>query len=459
MQATKDNRLGTENITRLMISLAIPSVLAQIVNVLYNIVDRIYIGRIPGVGAVALTGVGVTFPIITIISAFSGFASGGGAPLAAIALGQGDRKRAERILGNCVSMLLFFTVILMAFFFVFQKPLLYVFGASDNTVGYSSTYISIYLLGTVFVELAVGLNTFISAQGQARTAMFSVLIGAVVNIVLDPIFIFVFHMGVAGAAVATIISQALSAAWVLRFLCSEKSGIRLKKAGMKLDFSLIGQIMALGVSPFVMSATESAITIVMNHGLQVYGGDLYVGSMTILQSVLQLVFVPISGFTNGVQPIISYNFGAGKFDRVKMTIKRMISITFLAAFVYVVFAMLRPGLFARLFTTDEDLIALVKKVLPVYIAGMSVFGVQSGVQSSFLGLGQAKISLCIALLRKVILLIPLALILPRFFGVMGVYYAEPVADILSVLTASTLFLLNIRKILSKEMLAKVTHTT
>ena len=459
MQATKDNRLGTENITRLMISLAIPSVLAQIVNVLYNIVDRIYIGRIPGVGAVALTGVGVTFPIITIISAFSGFASGGGAPLAAIALGQGDRKRAERILGNCVSMLLFFTVILMAFFFVFQKPLLYVFGASDNTIGYSSTYISIYLLGTVFVELAVGLNTFISAQGQARTAMFSVLIGAVVNIVLDPIFIFVFHMGVAGAAVATIISQALSAAWVLRFLCSEKSGIRLKKAGMKLDFSLIGQIMALGVSPFVMSATESAITIVMNHGLQVYGGDLYVGSMTILQSVLQLVFVPISGFTNGVQPIISYNFGAGKFDRVKMTIKRMISITFLAAFVYVVFAMLRHGLLARLFTTDEDLIALVKKVLPVYIAGMSVFGVQSGVQSSFLGLGQAKISLCIALLRKVILLIPLALILPRFFGVMGVYYAEPVADILSVLTASTLFLLNIRKILSKEMLAKVTHTT
>ena len=459
MQATKDNRLGTENITRLMISLAIPSVLAQIVNVLYNIVDRIYIGRIPGVGAVALTGVGVTFPIITIISAFSGFASGGGAPLAAIALGQGDRKRAERILGNGVSMLLFFTVILMAFFFVFQKPLLYVFGASDNTIGYSSTYISIYLLGTVFVELAVGLNTFISAQGQARTAMFSVLIGAVVNIVLDPIFIFVFHMGVAGAAVATIISQALSAAWVLCFLCSEKSGIRLKKAGMKPDFYLIGQIMALGVSPFVMSATESAITIVMNHGLQVYGGDLYVGSMTILQSVLQLVFVPISGFTNGVQPIISYNFGAGKFDRVKMTIKRMISITFLAAFVYVVFAMLRPGLFARLFTTDEDLIALVKKVLPVYIAGMSVFGVQSGVQSSFLGLGQAKISLCIALLRKVILLIPLALILPRFFGVMGVYYAEPVADILSVLTASTLFLLNIRKILSKEMLAKVTHTT
>ena len=457
MQKNQDSRLGTENITKLMISLAIPAVLAQIVNVLYNIVDRIYIGRIPGVGAAALTGVGVTFPIITIISAFSSFASGGGAPLASIALGQGNRKRAERILGNAASLLLFFSALLMLFFFVFQKPLLYLFGASDNTIGYSSTYISIYLLGTVFVQLAVGLNTFISCQGHARTAMCSVLIGAVVNIALDPLFIFVFHMGVAGAAVATILSQALSAAWVLKFLCSEKSGIRLSLSGMRPDFALLRQVMALGVSPFIMAATESAITIVMNHGLQVYGGDLYVGSMTILQSVLQLVFVPINGFTTGVQPIISYNFGAGSFDRVKMTIRRMISVTFLAAFLYVVFAMLRPGVFAGLFTTDEELIALVKKVLPVYLCGMSVFGIQSGIQSSFLGLGQAKISLCIALLRKVILLIPLALLLPHFFGVMGVYYAEPVADLISVAIASTLFLLNIRKILSKEMLAKVTH--
>ena len=458
MQKNQDSRLGTENITKLMISLAIPAVLAQIVNVLYNIVDRIYIGRIPGVGAAALTGVGVTFPIITIISAFSSFVSGGGAPLASIALGQGNRKRAERILGNAASLLLFFSALLMLFFFVFQKPLLYLFGASDNTIGYSSTYISIYLLGTVFVQLAVGLNTFISCQGHARTAMCSVLIGAVVNIALDPLFIFVFHMGVVGAAVATILSQALSAAWVLKFLCSEKSGIRLSLSGMRPDFALLRQVMALGVSPFIMAATESAITIVMNHGLQVYGGDLYVGSMTILQSVLQLVFVPINGFTTGVQPIISYNFGAGSFDRVKMTIRRMISVTFLAAFLYVVFAMLRPGVFAGLFTTDEELIALVKKVLPVYLCGMSVFGIQSGIQSSFLGLGQAKISLCIALLRKVILLIPMALLLPHFFGVMGVYYAEPVADLISVAIASTLFLLNIRKILSKEMLAKVTHT-
>lgn len=458
MQTKQDGRLGTEKIGKLMLELALPSVLAQIVNVLYNIVDRIYIGRIPDVGSLALTGVGVTFPIITIISAFAGFASGGGAPLAAIALGQKNRERAEKILGSSTSLLLFFSVLLMAFFFVFQTPLLYLFGASDNTIGYASTYISIYLVGTVFVELAVGLNTFISCQGHARTAMCSVLIGAVVNIGLDPVFIFVLHMGVSGAALATVLSQALSAAWVLQFLTSKKSGIRLSLRTMKPDFAILGSVMALGISPFIMSATESAITIVMNHGLQTYGSDLYVGSMTILQSVLQLIFVPVNGFTNGVQPIISYNFGAGQFDRVRQTIRRMIAITFTATFVYVVFTMLRPALFAGLFTTDPELIAIVVKVLPVYIAGMAIFGLQSGVQSSFLGLGQAKISLFIALLRKVILLIPLALILPHFFGVMGVYYAEPIADVCSVVTAVTLFLCNIWKILSKETLAKVTHT-
>ena len=316
MQTKQDGRLGTEKIGKLMLELALPSVLAQIVNVLYNIVDRIYIGRIPDVGSLALTGVGVTFPIITIISAFAGFASGGGAPLAAIALGQKNRERAEKILGSSTSLLLFFSVLLMAFFFVFQTPLLYLFGASDNTIGYASTYISIYLVGTVFVELAVGLNTFISCQGHARTAMCSVLIGAVVNIGLDPVFIFVLHMGVSGAALATVLSQALSAAWVLQFLTSKKSGIRLSLRTMKPDFAILGSVMALGISPFIMSATESAITIVMNHGLQTYGSDLYVGSMTILQSVLQLIFVPVNGFTNGVQPIISYNFGAGVRERV-----------------------------------------------------------------------------------------------------------------------------------------------
>ena len=317
-------RVDFENgtITSNILGASLPMLVAQILSLLYNIVDRIYIGRIPDVGSLALTGVGVTFPIITIISAFAGFASGGGAPLAAIALGQKNRERAEKILGSSTSLLLFFSVLLTAFFFVFQTPLLYLFGASDNTIGYASTYISIYLVGTVFVELAVGLNTFISCQGHARTAMCSVLIGAVVNIGLDPVFIFVLHMGVSGAALATVLSQALSAAWVLRFLTSKKSGIRLSLRTMKPDFAILGSVMALGISPFIMSATESAITIVMNHGLQTYGGDLYVGSMTILQSVLQLIFVPVNGFTNGVQPIISYNFGAGQFDRVRQTIRR-----------------------------------------------------------------------------------------------------------------------------------------
>mgnify|MGYP004530299767 FL=1 len=458
METKSDSRLGTEKILKLMLQLALPSVLAQIVNVLYNIIDRIYIGRIPGVGAAALTGVGVTFPVITIVSAFAGFANGGGAPLAAIAMGQRDNKRAEKILGNSTFLLLVFSGVLMAVFLGLKKPLLYMFGASDYTIEYAASYITVYLLGTVFVELAVGLNTFISCQGYARTAMISVLIGAIVNIILDPVFIFVLDMGVVGAATATVISQALSAAWVLRFLISAKSQIHLRISDLKPDVKILGSILALGVSPFIMSATESAITIVMNHGLQTYGGDLYVGSMTILQSVLQLIFVPINGFTNGVQPIISYNFGAGQFERVKKAIKNMLIITFLFSFAYVMFAMICPGVFAGMFTNDSDLIDLVKRVLPIYIMGMSIFGLQSGIQSSFLGLGQAKISLCIAILRKVVLLIPFAVILPHFFGVMGVYYAEPIADIISVVTACTLFLLNIRKILSLDTLAKVTHT-
>ena len=458
METKSDSRLGTEKILKLMLQLALPSVLAQIVNVLYNIIDRIYIGRIPGVGAAALTGVGVTFPVITIVSAFAGFANGGGAPLAAIAMGQRDNKRAEKILGNSTFLLLVFSGVLMAVFLGLKKPLLYMFGASDYTIEYAASYITVYLLGTVFVELAVGLNTFISCQGYARTAMISVLIGAIVNIILDPVFIFVLDMGVVGAATATVISQALSAVWVLRFLISAKSQIHLRISDLKPDVKILGSILALGVSPFIMAATESAITIVMNHGLQTYGGDLYVGSMTILQSVLQLIFVPINGFTNGVQPIISYNFGAGQFERVKKAIKNMLIITFLVSFAYVMFAMICPGVFAGMFTNDSDLIDLVKRVLPIYIMGMSIFGLQSGIQSSFLGLGQAKISLCIAILRKVVLLIPFAVILPHFFGVMGVYYAEPIADIISVVTACTLFLLNIRKILSLDTLAKVTHT-
>lgn len=455
MQQSQDERLGTMPLPKLMLSLAIPSVIAQLINVLYNIVDRMYIGHIKDIGHIALTGVGLTFPILMLISAFSAFIGAGGAPLAAIALGKGERNRAEKILGNGVSVLFFFSVTLTIFFMIFKRPLLYMFGASDQTIAYAESYITIYLIGTVFVQFALGLNMFISSQGQAKTAMFSVLIGAVTNIILDPVFIFVFHMGVRGAALATIISQAFSAAWVLRFLLSEKTVMRIRRINLKPDFRIIGSIMALGISPFIMQSTESAINIVLNRGLQTYGGDLYVGSMTILQSVMQLVVIPIQGFTQGIQPIISYNFGAHKFDRVKKTYQLTIAFTFVVASIACICTVLFPTVFARIFTSNQELIQLIGKVMPVFMAGIWIFGIQMGCQTTFMGLGQAKISLFIALLRKVFLLIPLALILPKFFGVMGVYYAEPISDITAATTAGIIFLAVRKKIVSDEALAKL----
>ena len=450
-----ESRMGTERIGRLMVSMAVPSIIAQIINILYNIVDRIYIGHIPGVGAAALTGVGITFPIITLISAFSAFVGMGGAPLAAIWMGKGDRKHAEKILGSGACLLVIFTIVLMAVFYLFQKPFLYMFGASDATIGYSLDYMSIYLLGTLFVELALGLNPFIISQGRSRIAMISIVIGAVVNIALDPLFIFVFGGGVKGAAIATVLSQAVSAAWNVNFLMGKKSFLRLSFCNIRPDFRIMGQICSLGISPFIMRATESLISIVLNRGLQMYGGDLYVGSLTIMQSVLQLFSAPLTGFTQGVQPIISYNYGAGKFDRVKKLYRSMIAVSFTISFVANMTAMCFPALYASLFTNDEELIGLVSRVMPIFLFGMLFFGLQNGIQPTFLALGQAKISLFIAMFRKVILLVPLALVLPRFFGVMGIYYAEPVSDIISAATACILFALNIKKILSKEYLARI----
>ena len=455
MQQKKDEKLGVMPIPQLMVSLAIPSVIAQLINVLYNIVDRMYIGHIPDIGPVALTGVGVTMPVIMLISAFSAFIGAGGAPLAAIALGKGDRDRAEKILGNGVSILLIFSTVLILFFMIFKQPLLYMFGASEQTIIYAQRYITIYLAGTVFVQLALGLNMFISSQGQAKTAMLSVLIGAVINIVLDPIFIFGLKMDVRGAALATVISQAVSAVWVVRFLVSEKSVIRIRKKNFALDFRILAGVMALGVSPFIMQATESAISIVLNRGLSIYGGDLYVGSMTILQSVMQLAVIPVQGFTQGVQPIISYNFGAGKFDRVRKTYRLTIMTTVMISVVYCLLTVNFPTVFAGLFTSDKELLALVGKVMPIFMAGIWIFGIQMGCQTTFMGLGQAKISLFLALLRKVILLIPLALILPRYFGVMGIYYSEPISDTISAATAGILFLCVRKKIVSQEALSKL----
>lgn len=443
----QDERLGSAPLGGLIISMALPAVAAQLINVLYNIVDRIYIGHIPGQGDVALTGVGVTFPIIMLISAFSAFAGMGGAPLASIELGKKDYEKAEKILGNSAGLIVMFSIVLTILFSVFKTPVLYAFGASEATIGYAESYIGIYLIGTIFVETALGLNTFISGQGASKTAMLSVLIGAVINICLDPVFIFLFGMGVQGAALATVISQAVSAVWVVRFLTSDKSVIRLGISRMKLEAETVKKIAALGVSPFIMQSTESLVSITLNSGLQKYGGDLYVGTMAIMTSVMQLITIPLQGITQGVQPIISYNYGAGNKKRVQSAFLRMLAITFTGMFVFCGLAVVAPKIYAGIFTSNEALVELTVQVMPTYFLGMTIFGIQSACQATFVALGQAKVSAFIALLRKVILLIPLAIIFPKFMGVMGIYRAEPVADILSVLTTATLFVITAKRIM------------
>lgn len=446
--AHSEEKLGTEKIGRLILSMGLPTLIAQVINLLYNIVDRMYIGHL--VGPEALTGVGLTLPIIMLISAFSAFVGAGGAPLAAIAMGQGDKKRAETILSNAATMLCFFTVVLMLLFFFIEKPFLYMIGASDVTYPFAGAYLRIYLLGTLFVQIVIGLNPFITAQGQSKIAMLSVLIGAALNIALDPVFIFVFKMGVRGAALATIISQFASALWTIRFLSSKKTSLRIHMEYLKPDIRIIGSVAALGVSPFIMQSTESLISVVLSSGLQKYGGDVYVGSLTILQSVMQLINTPISGFTQGVQPILSYNYGAGNIERVKATYKRIIGITILASFCITLSAMLLPGMYARIFTDDVELIGVVRRVMPVFVAGMLIFGIQMGCQTTFMGLGQAKISLFMALLRKVFLLVPFAIIFPLITkDVMSIYYAECSADAIAATVCGTVFLCNIKRILAR----------
>lgn len=444
----KDEAMGTKPIGKLMLQLALPAVAAQFINMLYNTVDRIYIGNIPGTGALALTGVGVTFPILMLVSAFAAFAGMGGAPLASIQLGAGNRDGAEKILGNCFSLLLVLSVSLTLFFSIFKRPLLYMFGASDAIIGYAEDYLSIYLAGTVFVQMSLGLNTFISAQGHATTAMLSVLIGAVINIVLDPIFIFGLHMGVSGAALATILSQAVSATWVLIFLFGKKSGIRIRKENLKFDKRVIGKVMGLGIAPFIMQSTESLVSITLNTGLQHYGGDLYVGSMTIIQSAMQMLVMPVQGIQQGSQPIMSYNYGAKKYARVRKTFSLLIRVLMIFTCASTLAAVFIPHVVARLFTQDPELIALVRRTMPIFFAGIWAFGMQMACQTTFMALGQAKISLLLALLRKVVLLVPLAIILPMVMGgnVLGIYIAEPIADIIASFTTLTLFLFK-RKVL------------
>ena len=444
--------LGRDPIGPLLCRLALPTITAQVVNLLYNIVDRIYIGRIPLEGKLALTGMGVTFPVITLISAFSALVGMGGAPRALIALGAGEKDRAERTLGTCATALWGIAAALTVLFLLFQRDLLRLFGASADTLPYAMQYLSIYVLGTIFVMTALGLNGFITAQGSSAVAMKTVVIGAVLNVVLDPLFIFVLHMGVRGAAVATVLSQAVSAAWVLRFLTGKNTVLRLRRSTLRIDTKLLLPAVSLGASPFVMQSTESLLTVAFNVSLQKYGGDLAVGAMTILTSVAQMIQLPLTGLAQGAQPILSYNFGAHRPDRMKQVVRYNILIAVLFAVSIWGVVQLAPHAVVHLFTSDEQLTEITVWALRIYMALGFTNAFQTGFQQSFVALGEAKISLFLALERKIFLLIPLIFILPHFFAdkLFAVFLAEPVADVLAAATTTVLFLIRFRKI-TKEM--------
>ena len=444
--------LGRDPIGPLLCRLALPTITAQVVNLLYNIVDRIYIGRIPLEGKLALTGMGVTFPVITLISAFSALVGMGGAPRASIALGAGEKDRAERTLGTCATALWGIAVALTVLFLLFQRDLLRLFGASADTLPYAMQYLSIYVLGTIFVMTALGLNGFITAQGSSAVAMKTVVIGAVLNVVLDPLFIFVLHMGVRGAAVATVLSQAVSAAWVLRFLTGKNTVLRLRRSTLRIDTKLLLPAVSLGAPPFVMQSTESLLTVAFHVSLLKYGGDLAVGAMTILTSVAQMIQLPLTGLAQGAQPILSYNFGAHRPDRMKQVVRYNILIAVLFAVSIWGVVQLAPHAVVHLFTSDEQLTEITVWALRIYMALGFTNAFQTGFQQSFVALGEAKISLFLALERKIFLLIPLIFILPHFFAdkLFAVFLAEPVADVLAAATTTVLFLIRFRKI-TKEM--------
>lgn len=451
-KAEENQALATEPVGRLLFRLAIPTVVAQLVNLLYNIIDRIYVGHIPDVGTEALAGLGVTFPIVMLVAAVSSLAGMGGSARAAIAMGKGEHNQAEKYLGNAAAMLVVFSVILTVVFLITKDPILMVFGASETTLPYASSYLGIYLLGTIFVQIALGLNMFITNQGFAKTSMATVCIGAVLNIILDPIFIFVFHMEVRGAALATIISQAVSAIWVLKFLTGKKTVLRLKLSCMLPDWEIIGSILILGISPFIMQSTESLIQLIFNTGMQKYGDDMYVAVMSILFSIMQVVWMPMQGFAQGAQPIISYNYGARNIPRVKKCFRILFVICMAFSVCIIGLVELFPGLFIGMFTDEAALIQLGTPALRIFMLGMCIMGAQSACQQTFLALGESMISMFLALLRKVILLMPLALILPVVtgWGVWGLFIAEPVSDVIAVCTTTTMFAVRSRKILVDE---------
>ena len=442
--------LGTEPVGRLLFRLAVPTVTAQLINMLYNIVDRIYIGHIPEEGAMALTGVGVCMPLIMIVSACAAFVAYGGAPRATIFMGKGEYEKAEETLGNCFVVQVIISVLLTAALLLWNRDFLLAFGASANTVDYGVAYMNIYALGTIFVQMTLGMNAFITAQGFARTGMLSVLIGAVANIILDPIFIFGLHMGVRGAALATILSQAMSCTWVLLFLVGKKTHLRIRVQNMKLQKAIVAPCLALGLSNFVMQASESVISICFNSSLLRYGGDIAVGAMTILTSVMQFAMLPMQGLGQGAQPIISYNFGAGNVKRVKDAFRLLLKNSLLYSCLLWIFVMLFPQGFAAMFTSDGSLLSYTQMALRIYMGSMFLFGIQMACQMTFISLGNAKASILVAVMRKFILLLPLIYIMPHIFTAdkaRAVYMAEPVADFLAICFTSVLFYFQFKKAL------------
>lgn len=443
-------RLGTAPLGKLMLQLAVPTVFAQLVNMLYNVVDRIYVGRIPGEGSMALAGLGVCFPIIALVSAFSALVGMGGAPQAAIAMGKKDYDGAEKILGSCVAFLTVLAVVLSVVFMIFKEPFLLMFGASQETLPYANQYLSIYLVGTISVQMSLGLNLFITNQGFAKTAMLTVLIGAVINIVLDPILIFGMDMGVAGAAIATVVSQTVSAVWVLAFLTGKKGNIRIRRKNFRIDGKILKPVILLGISPFIMQSTECLVQLTFNSGMQKYGNDFYVGAMTVIFSLSQMIFLPLQGLSQGATPIISYSYGAGNVDRVKAAFRMMfrncLIFTLISAGSFVIF----PRFFVSLFSSDPQIVDIASYGLRIYSIGFTIFGAQIACQQTFVALGEARISTFLALLRKVLLLVPLALILPKFgLGTDGLFIAEPISDVIAVTVTVTLFYKNFPRILKK----------
>ena len=445
--------LGTQPIGRLLLKLALPTVAAQLINMLYNIVDRMYIGHIKDVGALALTGVGVCMPLIMIISAFAALVGNGGAPRASIYMGKKDTDAAQKILGNCFSLQIIISIILTIILLIGNKTFLLAFGASENTISYAVNYMNIYAIGTIFVQLTLGMNAFITAQGFAKTGMLSVLIGAVANIILDPVFIFGMNMGVRGAALATIISQALSCIWVLSFLFGKKTFLKIKPENLRLHAKIILPCVALGSSLFIMQASESIISVCFNSSLLKYGGDIAVGAMTILTSVMQFAMLPLQGLGQGAQPIMSYNYGAKNNDRVRKTFRLLLKVSFGYSIVLWAIVMLFPQMFTMMFTSDNALLSFTSQALRIYMASMFMFGIQIACQMAFNALGKAKDSIIVAVMRKFILLIPLIYIMPAIFKANqtnAVYMAEPVADFIAVCFTAILFAFEFKKAMKEN---------